>query len=178
MILICAVDKHWNIGYGGDMLFKISEDLKRFRSITEGNIIIMGRKTFESLPSKKALSNRVNIVLTRNKDYVAENIIVIHSLDDLFLLLQRLNPDNRRTSFVIGGGEIVEQLLPYCTGAYITKVCKESSKVDSSIPNLDKKADWIIEKQTPIYNDENLKYKYVEYILKDNVYDDRKVNNE
>jgi len=62
MILIFAVDNNWNIGYDGDLLYKISEDLKRFRRLTEGNIIIMGRKTFESLPDKKALPNRINIV--------------------------------------------------------------------------------------------------------------------
>ena len=175
MILICAVDKHWNIGYGGDMLFKISEDLKRFRNITEGNIIIMGRKTFESLPNKEALPNRVNIVLTRKKDYVAKDIIVTHSLEDLFLLLEKLNSNNKSHMFVIGGGEIAEQLLAYCTKAYITKVLKEFTRADTSIPNLDEQTDWKIKHQTPIYKQEDFKYKYIEYIRINNVYDGRRV---
>lgn len=85
MILIFAVDNNWNIGYNGDMLFKISEDLKRFKEITVGNIIIMGRKTFESLPYKKALPNRINIIITRDKEYKGENIMVVNSLEQLFL---------------------------------------------------------------------------------------------
>ena len=69
MILLFAVDTNWNIGYKGALLVKISNDLKRFKKLTTGNIIIMGRKTFESLPGRKALPNRVNIVMTRDKDY-------------------------------------------------------------------------------------------------------------
>ena len=80
MKMIFAVDENWNIGYDGDMLFKISKDLQRFRRLTETNIIIMGRKTFESLPDQKALPNRINIVITRDATYKADEVAYVDDL--------------------------------------------------------------------------------------------------
>jgi len=164
MILIFAVDSNWNIGYDGDMLFKISEDLKRFRSLTEENIIIMGRKTFESLPDKKALPNRINIVITKDKDYQGEGATVVHSLEELFPLLKKLNPSNDMKSFVIGGGNIAKQMIPYCNKAYITKIFKAFEDADTFIPNLDLDNEWRIVKESEVYRQEDLYYKYVDYV--------------
>ncbi|MBU5438843.1 dihydrofolate reductase [Tissierella sp. MSJ-40] len=164
MILIFAVDNNWNIGYDGDMLFKISEDLKRFRRLTEGNIIIMGRKTFESLPDKRALPNRINIVITRDKEYSASDVIVINSLEELFPLLEKLNHDNEMNNFVIGGGNIAQQLISYCHKAYITKVFKTFEVADTLIPNLDLDDDWKIVNESEVYSQDDLFYKYVDYI--------------
>lgn len=165
MNLIFAVDNNWNIGYDGDMLFKISEDLKRFRRLTEGNIIIMGRKTFESLPEKKALPNRINIVITKNKEYYSEDIILINSIEELFPLLEKINSSSEKKleAFVIGGGNIAYQLISYCNKAYITKVFR-SFEADTLIPNLDKDDNWKIEKESEIYRRDDLLYKYVDYI--------------
>ncbi len=164
MNLIFAVDNNWNIGYDGNMLFKISEDLKRFRRLTEGNIIIMGRKTFESLPDKKPLPNRVNIIITRDKDYNAEGVIVVNSLEELFELLEELNPNNEMENFIIGGGEIAKQTISYCNKAYITKIFKTIDKTDTCIPNLDLLNDWKVVKESQIYEQDDLEYKYVYYI--------------
>jgi dihydrofolate reductase len=164
MILIFAVDNNWNIGYDGDMLFKISEDLKRFRRLTEGNIVIMGRKTFESLPNKRALPNRINIVITRDKEYSASNVIVINSLEELFPLIEKLNPNNEMNNFVIGGGNIAQQLISYCHKAYITKVFKTFEVADTLIPNLDLYDDWKIVNESEVYRQDDLLYKYVDYI--------------
>ncbi|MGJ0845478.1 dihydrofolate reductase [Tissierella praeacuta DSM 18095] len=164
MILIFAVDNNWNIGYDGNLLYKISEDLKRFRRLTEGNIIIMGRKTFESLPDKKALPNRINIVITRDKEYRAEGARVINSLKELFPLLNELNPNNEMENFIIGGGEIAKQTISYCNKAYITKIFKTFEKADAFIPNLDLLHDWGIIKESDIYKQDDLEYKYVDYI--------------
>lgn len=164
MKMIFAVDENWNIGYDGDMLCKISEDLKRFRRLTETNIIIMGRKTFESLPERKALPNRINIVITRDKQYKADNIMVVTSIDELFILLKEINPDNTMANFVIGGGNIAYQLLQYCTYAYITKVLRRFEKTDTLIPNLDEDQDWAIESESEYYMQDDLMYKYVDYI--------------
>lgn len=164
MILIFAVDNNWNIGYDGDLLYKISEDLKRFRMLTENNIIIMGRRTFESLPDKKALPNRINIVITRDKEYKAEGGIVIHSLDELFPLLKELNPNNEMENFVIGGGNIAKQMISYCNKAYITKIFKSFENADTFIPNLDLDNEWKIVKESEVYQQEDLYYKYVDYV--------------
>ena len=164
MILIFAVDSNWNIGYDGDMLFKISEDLKRFRSLTEENIIIMGRKTFESLPDKKPLPNRINIVITRDKDYQVEGTTVVHSLEELLSLLKELNPNNEMENIVIGGGNIAKQMMPYCNKAYITKIFKAFENADTFIPNLDLENEWKIVKESEVYRQDDLHYKYVDYV--------------
>lgn len=163
MVIICAVDKAWNIGYCGRMLCRIPSDLKRFKQLTTGHIIIMGRKTLESLPGGQALPGRVNIVLTKNKEYKKDNIIVINSLQELFTLLNKINPQKELTNFVIGGEEIVRQLLPYCKKAYITKILKEFTKADTTIPNLDQEEGWEIKSQTNTFTENKLTYKYTIY---------------
>ncbi|MBQ9180273.1 MAG: dihydrofolate reductase, partial [Firmicutes bacterium] len=77
---IVAVDKNWAIGKDGDLLFKLPGDMKFFRETTKGKVIVLGRKTLESFPGGKPLPGRVNVVLTRNKDYAPEGICVCHSL--------------------------------------------------------------------------------------------------
>lgn len=165
MILIFAIDKNWNIGYDGDLLYKISADLKRFRKLTEGNIVVMGRRTFEALPDKKALPNRINIVLTRDKNYKAEGAIVINSLEELSSLLDeyKTSTNGNKKVFVIGGGNIASQLIDYCNRAYITKVFK-TFPADTLIPNLDLDANWKIEKESEVFKEEDLLFKYVDYI--------------
>ncbi len=164
MILIFAVDNNWNIGYKGDLLYKISKDLRRFRRITEGNIIIMGRKTFESLPDKKPLPNRINIVITRNKEYKGEGIIVINSIEELYPLLKEINPNNEMETFIIGGGEIARQTLDKCNKAYITKIFKTFEKVDTSMPNLDLLENWKIVNKSRVYKDIDVAYQYIDYV--------------
>ncbi|HHX62936.1 MAG TPA: dihydrofolate reductase [Epulopiscium sp.] len=163
MIILCAVDERWNIGYQGDLLCKISADLKRFKKLTIGNIMIMGRKTFESLPGGKALPGRINIVLTKNKNYVRDDIIVVNSLEELLICLNKINPNNELTNYVIGGGEIVRQLLPYCSEAYLTKILKTFTEADTNIPNLDLESGWLVTEETDLFTENGLTYKYTTY---------------
>ncbi len=163
MILIFAVDENWNIGYNGDMLVSISEDLKRFKRITEGNIVIMGRKTFDSLPQQKALPNRVNIVITRNQGFKDEDLYILNDLNKLDNLLEEINPKEEMKVFVIGGEDIVDQLYQRCKKAYITKIFKAYEKTDTSIPDLDKDPNWEKIKDSNTYKQGELEYKYVEY---------------
>lgn len=163
MILITAVDMNWSIGYKGRMLFEIREDLARFKRLTQENIVIMGRKTFESLPNSKALPNRINVVMTTDVNYKADNIIVVNSIDDLFKLLRKINPQCKMKTFIIGGGNIVRQLIIYCNKAYITKA--ESRFVaDVAIPDLDKDENWKIISESNTYMQGDLAYRYVNYI--------------
>ncbi len=163
MIIICAVDEHWNIGYHGDLLCKISADLKRFKQLTTGNITIMGRKTFESLPGAKALPDRINIVLTKNKNYTRDNIIVVNSTEELFISLNKINPNNELTNYVIGGGEIVRELLAYCSQAYITKILETFAQADTEIPNLDSESGWLVKRESEVFQENDLAYQYVNY---------------
>lgn len=163
MILIFAVDGNWKIGYAGYMLAEIKDDLKRFREITEGHIVIMGRVTLEALPRQKPLPNRENILITRNKDYKKEGFHIINSMEDLFPLLKEINPNKEKKVFVTGGGTIARQLLLFCNKAYITKIFKDFQNTDTFIPNLDLDESWELTKESEVYNQDDLYYKYVEY---------------
>lgn len=164
MILLFSVDKNWNIGYKGDLLVKISKDLKRFKKLTTDNIIIMGRKTFESLPERKALPNRINIVMTRDKDYNVDDVIIVHSPEELLEKLEELNPNNEMDNYLIGGGNISRSLMPYCSHAYITKLFKAFEQTDASMPNLDEDDTWKVEKTAGVQEQDGLEYQYVDYI--------------
>lgn len=163
MKMICVVDENWSIGKEGKLLFHIPGDLKRFKDLTENNIVIMGRKTLESLPEGKALSNRINIVLTENEKYEKEDVIAVNSMEELDELLQCINLEREKEQFVIGGGEIVGQLIDKCTEAYITKVLREVEGVDTRIPNLDERSDWEIVEKSNEKAYEGLHYKYFKY---------------
>ena len=164
MILIFAVDKNWNIGYGGKMLAHLPEDLQRFRKITEGNIVIMGRKTLEAIPGQNPLPNRINILVTRKNEFNNKGFYIINDLDNLLPLLKEIDPKDQMEVFVTGGETIVRQLMPYCTKAYITKILNSFENTDTCIPNLDIDNSWKISNESRIYTEGELKYKYVDYI--------------
>lgn len=163
MILMLTADENWNIGLKGKMLIDLKEDLKRFKEKTMGNIIIMGRSTLEAVPGEKALPGRINIVMTRNKDFQKQDIIAVHSLEDLFKKLEVLNSEGEREVFVIGGESIVDQLLEYCNRAYITKILKSFKNHDTSIPSLDRDENWELVWEGQRIEQDGIEYKYVEY---------------
>ncbi|MBU3128243.1 dihydrofolate reductase [Clostridium tagluense] len=138
MNLIAAVDLNWGIGYNTKLLVKIPEDMKYFKEKTIGKVIVMGRNTLESLPDKKPLEQRVNIVLTKNRSYNCEGVILCYSLEELFKELKKYN---EKDIFIIGGQSIYAQLMPHCDKAYITKIYKEyvHNKV---LANLDNNNQW------------------------------------
>src|SRR4051812_17218378 len=105
------------IGKGNNLLWRISDDLKRFKSLTTGHPIIMGRKTFESIG--RPLPNRTNIIITRNSDYIQENCIICHSVSEAIEYAQK---NNDSEIFIIGGGEIYKEALPHANKLYLTVV--------------------------------------------------------
>ena len=109
MKAIVNVDKNWGIGIGNNLLNHLSPDMKFFKEKTTGNVVVMGKSTFLSFPGQKALPNRVNIVLTTDKSWGAADVIVCHSLEELFVQLERYDTN---TVYVIGGESVYEQLLP------------------------------------------------------------------
>ena len=158
MKLIVAVDKEWNIGNKGDLLFYIPDDLKFFRSQTIEKVCVMGRKTLESFPGGEPLKNRINIVITKDENYKKEGVVVVHSVDDAIKVAKSYN----NPIFVIGGASIYAQLLSFCDTAYVTKI-SSSFEADSFFPNLDKMENWEITEQTEteVYN--GMFYKFVTY---------------
>ena len=93
MQAIVAVDENWAIGNKGNLLVKIPADMKRFREITTGGVVVLGRKTIETFPAGKPLPNRTNIILSRNEDYQAENAIVAHNVDDVLTAIKDFDKD-------------------------------------------------------------------------------------
>lgn len=138
MIAVVAADKNWAIGYKGDLLVRIPNDMKMFRKLTTGNVIVMGRKTLESFPNGQPLPNRVNIVMTKNPDYKAKGCVIVHSEEELMEELKKY-PD--KEIFLIGGASIYEQFLPMCEEVYVTKI-DFAYQADCHFPNLDEMEEW------------------------------------
>lgn len=135
MKLIVAVDKEWNIGNKGDLLFYIPDDLKFFRSQTVEKVCVMGRKTLKSFPGSKPLKNRINIVLSRNTDLEVEGATFVKDIDELQKELKKYNSDD---VYVIGGEAIYSLLLPMCDTAVITHVDAVADEADKKFPVLSK----------------------------------------
>lgn len=160
MKVIVAVDSNWGIGYRGKLLQRIPEDMKFFKQMTLGKVVIMGRETFESLPGKQPLKDRINIVLSKHKCFDNKKVTICHSLNELFFELEKYNTDD---IFVIGGESIYSQLLPFCTEAYVTKI--ESKYVaDKYFVDLDRSESWtpVTASSPHIYQD--IYYRFLKYI--------------
>ena len=124
MVAIVAVDARWGIGRDNGLLFHISDDLKRFRALTEGKTVLMGRKTLQSLPGGKGLPRRRNVVLTGDKDFQAENAEIVHSAAEAVWVAGE-------DAWVIGGESVYRQMLPYCDRVY---VLQDGKNVVSGVP--------------------------------------------
>lgn len=138
MDLIVAVDNNWAIGNKGDLLVSIPADHKFFRTVTMGNVVVLGRKTLAGFPNQQPLKGRDNIILSRDPEYKVKDATVVHSIDEL---LEELKKYKDREIFVIGGGTIYEQLLPYCRYAHVTKI-DYNYEADTYFPNLDELDNW------------------------------------
>lgn len=149
---IVAVDNNWSIGIDGGLLTHLPKDLKRFKRITDGNFIIMGRKTLESLPGGKPLPNRFSIILTRDPNYKNEEVLVVHSIPQLLSKIEALKKMFPALGFFIcGGGQIYKQLLPYTQQILVTKINHEFEGTDTKFENLDKAKGWkVIESEIEI----------------------------
>jgi dihydrofolate reductase len=159
MNLIAAVDNNWAIGYKNSLLVKIPNDQKQFGEMTEGKVIVMGRKTLETFPQKQPLKNRVNIILTRDKGFTQKDAVVLHSIDELMEELKKYKDDD---VYVIGGESIYEQLMPYCNTAHITKIDYEY-QADAYLQNLDKSDGWRLVAESDEQTYFNLEYYFLKY---------------
>jgi dihydrofolate reductase len=132
IVAIAAMDKENNIGYNGDLLARIPEDMETFAKLTRGSIVVMGRKTFESLPNE--LPDRVNVVMSRDINY-NPGVPVVHSKDQLFELLNYKNC-KEYTAFIIGGGEIYKLLIDMCDKIIITEIDAVFESADTKFPDI------------------------------------------
>lgn len=151
LTMIAAAAKNNALGKDNDLIWHISEDLKRFKRLTSGHAIIMGRKTFESMP--KALPNRTNIILTKKEDYQPEGALVVHTVKAaLALVKEDIQP------FIIGGGEIYRLFMENCDRIELTRV-HHDFEADVFFPSIDTDK-WTIVAQEDISATDNQPYNY------------------
>ncbi len=158
MIAIVNVSSNWGIGAGGDMLVHISADLKRFKALTEGKTVVMGRATLVSLPGSRPLKNRRNIVLTSRPDELPEGCIGVSSVQQLLELA-----GDEDDVVVIGGEAVYRQLLSRCTRVYVTKT-EIDTPAERFFPNLDDMKEWSVECESETYEEKGIRFRYVDYL--------------
>jgi len=134
--IVVAIDKNRAIGHGNELLWHIPDDLKRFKALTLGHPIIMGRKTFESIIAylKKPLPGRTNIVVTRDPNYAYEGVLVCHSLEEALAKAKELDQEEVHIG---GGAQMYEQALPYVDRLYLTIIDAEKP-ADTFFPPYEK----------------------------------------
>ena len=155
---IVAVDNNWGIGYNGDLLEHIPEDLKYFKALTTGNVVVMGRKTWDSLP-KKPLPNRINYVITKEAKSSNEEVAYF----DMNSIKMTMKKKNDYEYFIIGGGMIYKELLPFCDRVYVTKIYKDHENVDTYFPNLDESDEWAPAACGNLLTHNDLSYQFWQY---------------
>ena len=157
---IVAVDENFGIGFNGDLLEHIPEDLKHFKELTSGHNVVMGRKTWDSLP-KKPLPNRHNLVITKDPSiYELTNEVWFYTLRQIEVLMLKNKNVNY---FVIGGGQIYEKLLPICDKVYLTKIMVSHENVDTYFPNIELMDNWKCIEQSEIKQYNNISYQFKTY---------------
>ena len=147
MTAIVCVSQSWGIGRDGALLFRISADHKRFRTLTVGKTVILGHKTLDTFPGGKPLKDRRNIVLS-HRDLDVSGAEIAHSFDEAAAL-----------------GGVYMALLSRCDRVYVTKVDSDPD-ADSFFPNLDDNPDWRIESESETFEENGLKFRYVDYVRK------------
>lgn len=156
--IIAAIAAGGAIGRNGDLLFHISDDLKRFKQLTVGNTVIMGRKTFETLPGG-ALPKRRNIVITRNPDYKSPGIETFASLDEALDAL-----DETDDVFIIGGGQIYKEAIDLADRLELTLIDDKVDDADTFFPRFDT-SEWELVYLSPDHIDEKsgVTYRFATY---------------
>ncbi len=154
--MIAAIGKNLELGKNNDLIWHFSADMKFFKNTTTGNTVVMGRKTFESLPH--ALPNRRNIVLTNNKDLKIDGVEICHTIDEVFELCKNDNV------FIIGGGKIYSEFLNYSDKLILTEIDATCDDANVYFPHFDKE---LYEKEVIAENEEKgIKFEHVVYTKK------------
>lgn len=156
MFAIAAVSQNWGIGKDNELLFHISGDMKRFRSLTLDKTVLMGRKTLESMPGGKGLPRRRNLVLTSNAAYAAQEAEVVTSPVQAVLAAGE-------DAAIIGGESVYRLFLPLCERVYITKIFAEA-EADAFFPDLDADPRWQVEQESEVFEEDGLRYQFVDYV--------------
>ena len=164
---IVAVDNNWGIGFNGELLERIPEDLQYFKSLIEDNLLVCGSKTYEGLP-RRAFAQRNMIIISRQRNGCIPNSFTCYmSLEECVNSIEcgfyRDYDGNDKDIFIIGGGQIYKELLPLCDRVYVTKIYKDHENVDTYFPNLDKSDEWTPACCSDIRTYNDLSYQFWQY---------------
>lgn len=159
MRALVIVDRNWGIGCDGSLQFDLPKELKYFKETTMGKAIVMGRRTFESLPGKRPLPGRDNIILTRDPDFEVPGALVLRSLEALNEHLKGYAPEN---VMLIGGEGLFNQLLDRCYEALVTHV-DATAPADRHFPNLQEHPDWRLKTRGEPLKDNGYTYRICVY---------------
>lgn len=157
MILVMAVDAKWAIGYKGDMLTRIPEDLKHFKEMTMGGVLVMGRKTFDATG---ALPGRETIIVSRSLKEM-EGAHIAHSLDDLREMIKEKFSDKK--IFLVGGASLIDQLIDEVDEAEITFIKKDFEPYDTVMRNLDDDEAFELVQTSEEHVYQDMKFEYRKY---------------
>lgn len=160
MKLIASADNNWAIGKDNKLLYHAPADMKFFKNTTTGGVVIMGRKTLESLPGAKPLPNRVNIIVTTNKNFTCEGAVICHSREAVLDAVKEYDTDK---VFVMGGASIYSLFLPDCDTALITKFDAETPDADTYLENLDENSRWKLSETSPTEEHNGLRFRFYTY---------------
>lgn len=150
LVLIAAIGKNRELGVNNSLIWHIKEDMKFFKDTTINHPIVMGRKTFDSLP--KLLPNRTHIILSRTNAKISQNVITLNSVQEFINLSKNIGDD----FYVIGGGAIYQEFMPYATKMLLTEIDESYPNADTFFPDFDIN-DWN-QKVIGEYQDKDIKY--------------------
>lgn len=153
MKIIASVDRHLGIGRDGDLLLRIPDDMNRFRELTMGSTVVMGRGTYESIGGP--LPGRRNIVLSETMPR-SEGMEIVRSPEEAYLVA---GPD----AWVIGGQSVYESMLPFCDVAYITEIDIDGD-ADRFLPDIRRMPGWVIRSTSDRMEFRGVGYRFVEYV--------------
>ncbi len=159
MNLIVAADNKWGIGRDGGLLASIPTDMRYFREHTTGKVVVMGRRTLESMPGGKGLPKRVNYVLTSDPGFEAERCITINSEDELWEELSKYDPDD---VFLIGGATLYNRFYKLCDRLYVTKMDADLD-ADTSIVDFDEDPDFAVTSVSEPVTENGITFRFVVY---------------
>lgn len=158
--IIVAIASNYAIGKDNDLLWHISNDLKRFKRLTEGHFIIMGKRTYYSLPIRP-LPKRISMVITDVANEQIDNCLMAYSIDEAINKM-----DSEKENFIIGGGSIYKQFMPLANKLYITRVEKDF-EADTFFPQISLN-EWTLTEKIDVDIDKqnNFKYSFEIYVRK------------
>ena len=159
MNLIVAVDSRWGIGRENGLLTSIPGDMQYFKDHTMGKVVVMGRKTLESMPQRRGLKGRTNLVVTSNPNFEAERCIVVHSDEELLSELSKYDSDD---VYLIGGASLYNKYYKQCDKLYITKMFADLN-ADTFIVNIDEDPDFQVVSESDVIIENDISYRFVIY---------------